>query len=80
LIDIALNKSQDALCYLSPQEIARRLGSDPALLVCDVRNPDELRGELGELSGAVNIPLGQLEQRVGELSAYKRRDIVASLV
>jgi rhodanese-related sulfurtransferase len=76
LTDTARDKLQNGLSYLSPEELARRLDSDPALLVCDVRNPDELRGELEQLPGSLNIPLGQLQQRVGELSAHKTRDIV----
>ena len=67
---------QDGLSYLSPEELARRLDSDRALLVCDVRYLDELAGELGQLPGFLNIPLGQLQQRVGELSTHKTQDIV----
>ena len=74
--DLPRDQLQESFSYLSPEELARRLDSDPALLVCDVRNPDELGGELGQLPGALNIPLGQLQQRVGELSTHKTRDIV----
>lgn len=69
-------KLQEGLSYLSPEELARRLRSDLAPLVLDVRDPSELGGELGQLSGALNIPLGQLQQRAGELSMQQRRDIV----
>jgi len=74
--DLPRDKLRESLSYLSPEELARKLDSDPALLVCDVRNPDELGGELGQLPGSLNIPLGQLQQRVGELSTHKTRDIV----
>jgi rhodanese-related sulfurtransferase len=74
--DLPRDQLQESFSYLSPEELARRLDSDPALLVCDVRNPDELGGELGQLPGSLNIPLGQLQQRVGELSTHKTRDIV----
>jgi rhodanese-related sulfurtransferase len=47
-----------------------------AVNVLDVRDPQELSGELGELSGAVNVPLTQLKQRLGELSTKGREDIV----
>ena len=74
--DLPRDQLQESFSYLSPEELARRLDSDPALLVCDVRNPDELGGELGQLPGSLNIPLGQRQQRVGELSTHKTRDIV----
>lgn len=37
----------------------------------DVRDPDEL-AESGQLRGAVNIPLGQLRDRLGELPRDRR--------
>jgi rhodanese-related sulfurtransferase len=74
--DLPRDNVQQGLFYVSPEQLARRLRSDRAPLVLDVRDPPELGGELGQLSGALNIPLGQLKQRVGELSAHKSRDIV----
>jgi rhodanese-related sulfurtransferase len=75
-----IGRNQDAddktrLVYLTPAELARRLRAEPVCLVLDVRNPHELKGELGQLPDALNIPIQQLEQRLGELS-QERRDIV----
>lgn len=70
------DKSENRLVYLSPDHLAQRLQAEPAPLVLDVRDPQELDGELGKLSGAVNVPLTKLKQRLGELSTYKLEDIV----
>jgi len=78
--DLPRDKLQEGLSYLSPEELARRLRSDRTPLVLDVRDPNELEGELGQLPGALNIPLGQLQQRVGELSTQEGRDIVVVCV
>ncbi|HZP44731.1 MAG TPA: MBL fold metallo-hydrolase [Candidatus Binataceae bacterium] len=51
-------------------------GPEPPLLV-DVREPEEFRGELGHIPGAVCIPLRELSERVHEIESYKNRDIVA---
>jgi rhodanese-related sulfurtransferase len=40
---------------------------NPNLLVLDVRTPAEFHGPLGHLWGAVNIPLAELESRLGGL-------------
>jgi rhodanese-related sulfurtransferase len=40
------------------------------VVVLDVREPNEIE-ELGGYDGAVNIPLGQLEKRLGELPKDK---------
>ncbi len=49
-------------------DYAAALGTDGQLI--DVREPDEVAG--GTLPGAVNIPLGDLQARVGELDADRR--------
>ena len=76
--------TRDKVCliYFTPAELARRLSVGPACLVLDVRNPHELEGELGRLPGGVNIPLQQLEQRLGEVSTREGRilSLFAALV
>ena len=43
-----------------------KLLADGKVLLLDVREPKELE-ELGTIPDSVNIPLGQLEKRLGEL-------------
>ena len=62
--------------YVSPEELARKIRSAGAPLVLDVREPEELDGGLGRVSGAMNVPLSRLQQRLGELSAHMAKDIV----
>jgi 3-mercaptopyruvate sulfurtransferase SseA len=50
---------------ISPDDIDKYLADGKTLLL-DVREPKELE-ELGTIEGAVNIPLGQLEKRLGEI-------------
>jgi rhodanese-related sulfurtransferase len=69
-------RNKGSLVYISPDDLARWLAEEPKLFLLDVRNPQELEGELGRLPGAVNIPLQQLEQRLAELSTQERKDIV----
>lgn len=42
--------------------------------VIDVRTPDEYRA--GHVPGAVNIPLQEFQQRFGELSTYRDKEVV----
>jgi rhodanese-related sulfurtransferase len=49
-------------------DYASALGADGQLV--DVREPDEVAG--GTLPGAVNIPLGDIPARVGELDPSRR--------
>ena len=46
-------------------------------VILDVRNPDELVGELGHISGVINIPVHELESRLSELNKYKSKKIPA---
>jgi rhodanese-related sulfurtransferase len=54
---------------LSPGEVRDAIAADKALQLVDVRSPGEFRE--GRLAGAKNIPLDQLEQRVGEIGKEK---------
>jgi hypothetical protein len=44
--------------------------ADPKVVMLDVREPKEIE-ELGGYEGAINIPLPQLEKRLGELPKDK---------
>jgi rhodanese-related sulfurtransferase len=55
---------------LSPDELEKLLDSRQNILFLDVREPDEIQ-TLGTLEGYVNIPLGQLENRLGEIPKDK---------
>ena len=64
--------ARDALEAVSRKELTSRL-RDGLVTVLDVRPEDEFA--LGHLPGALNIPLGKLDHRLGELPAD--REIVA---
>ncbi len=52
--------------FIEPQKLAdEQLASRDDLSIVDVRSPEEYAD--GHLEGAVNIPLAELEARVGEL-------------
>jgi rhodanese-related sulfurtransferase len=50
------------------------------VLLLDVRTPEEFNGtapdKFGKLSGAINIPVQELEKRTVELSKYKNKEIL----
>lgn len=50
---------------ISNEELAQRLASGERLIVLDVREPAEYA--FGHIPGAMSIPLGELEARIGEL-------------
>ena len=57
---------------ISPGELQQRLHSDAAPFLLDVREPEEMAD--GVITGSVNIPMGDVEDRLGELPTD--RDIV----
>lgn len=61
---------------VAPAELRRRLEKGDAPVLLDVREIDELSGELGHLPGITHIPLGSLGSRIGELESARDRDIV----
>ncbi len=59
-------------------EVKRRVDTNlsDGTIILDVREPSELRGELGVIKGALNVPVGQVSQRLHELEKYKEKEIV----
>jgi uncharacterized membrane protein YdjX (TVP38/TMEM64 family)/rhodanese-related sulfurtransferase len=60
---------------LTVDTLAGRLETGEDLLVLDVRSPEEFSGELGHIDGARNLPLPELEARMGELAGYQEHPV-----
>lgn len=58
---------------IAPDDLHERLG-DADVVVLDVRTAAEF--EAGHVPGAHNVPHDQVKQRLGELAAWKDRDVV----
>ncbi len=67
--------AQSSDSTMDVSELKERMKSDTSLIVLDVRTPEELVGPLGHLNGVINIPVQELEKRVGELDNYKNKEI-----
>jgi rhodanese-related sulfurtransferase len=60
---------------VQPDALAALLAADDAPLLLDVRTPEEFAQ--GHVPGATHVPLQELESRLGELTTYKQRGVVA---
>ncbi len=60
---------------ITVKELKNQIKNDSDLVILDVRTPEELKGPLGHIDGAVNIPVQQLDSRADELDKYKDREI-----
>lgn len=61
---------------ITPADLKDKIKNHKTPFLLDVRDPDECRGELGSIEGAVNIPVVQLSKRLNELEAQKNSPIV----
>ena len=75
-----VEKGKVAFTNVSPTELCGLVKSNKDLVLLDVRTREEYngqdRGRYGHLKNAINIPIAELERRIGELNAYKDREIV----
>ncbi|MBI3140442.1 MAG: MBL fold metallo-hydrolase [Rhodocyclales bacterium] len=62
---------------LEPRAVAALRGAAEPPLVLDVREPEEYRGELGHVPGAILLPLKELAARAGEIEAWRQKHVVA---
>lgn len=65
----ALPAATQTATTISVSELQSAMDSKKGWLIVDVREPDEFAQ--GHLAGAVNIPLGQVETRKGEIPKDK---------
>ena len=73
---LALGANGQQVEGISVDELRRGLATGAPLVLLDVRNPGELQGPLGQIPKAVNIPVGDLAHRLGELESFKSGDMV----
>jgi hypothetical protein len=62
--------------WIEPVALAARIERDAALLVLDVRGPDELSGPLGHIREAENLPLNELPTQLSDLVRDSRPVVV----
>jgi rhodanese-related sulfurtransferase len=64
-----------AVATIGAQELlAREAAGDAALVVLDVRTPEEFAA--GHVPGAINVPHDQVAGRLGELAGLRDKDVV----
>src|ERR1700730_6406776 len=61
----------NAPAWIEVIELQRRLAGGDAVVLVDVRQPEEFTAPPGHLPGAVNVPLVDLPRRAGELAARR---------
>ncbi len=60
---------------LSIEDLNERLLRNDELLLLDVRSDADYQGELGHITGSLNIPLEALESRLSELTPYQEKTV-----
>jgi uncharacterized membrane protein YdjX (TVP38/TMEM64 family) len=58
--------------YTDAAKLMRRLKDGEALVLIDVRTPEEFHGVLGHIAGATNVPISELSGRLAELRGLRR--------
>jgi sterol desaturase/sphingolipid hydroxylase (fatty acid hydroxylase superfamily) len=61
---------------IGPRDLQERLSQPEPPTVLDVRTAEELRGPLGCLEGAVNVPIEDLPDRLDDLAALRAKLLV----
>jgi rhodanese-related sulfurtransferase/DNA-directed RNA polymerase subunit RPC12/RpoP len=64
---------------IKPEEVCAYVAQHPDVMLLDVRTKEEYDGktdDYGTLKNAINIPIQELESRVGELKDVKGKEII----
>jgi len=62
--------------WIEVEELVSQLRNRTGVTVIDVRGRDEFGGPLGHITGALNLPVGELPNRLTEIKALKDRPII----
>jgi len=73
---LAVGANDQQVAAIPIEQVKLALAGDTPPLVLDVRDPHELTGELGHITGATNIPVTKLAQRLGEIEPQREKEIV----
>ena len=65
-----------ALGHIDAAATRTLVAEHPDVLLLDVRQPEELTGELGQIEGVRHIPLGELPARLAEIDGWKDKTVV----
>lgn len=65
------------LAHIEPIDVKKRLDAGEEMVLLDVREAHELRSEIGKMANIVHIPLGDLQDRVDELSCAKNKVLIS---
>ena len=76
LLNINACAQQADQTNITVEQLKEKMKTDSSLIILDVRTPQELTGNLGQIDGVINIPVQELAKRVGELEKYKNKDLV----
>jgi rhodanese-related sulfurtransferase len=71
-----IERLRGSFAWIEANELKRRLDGGEGVTVIDVRGSDEFVGPLGHIAMARNIPVAELESRLGELAGLERGPIV----
>jgi rhodanese-related sulfurtransferase len=61
---------------ITPAAVLEKIKSEIPLVVVDVRTPEEFKGPLGHIPGAVLVPLQAIESKPDTLAKYKSQEII----
>lgn len=69
------NQSEQDDVNMTVASLKEAMKSDSNLVILDVRTPQELVGEHGQIEGVINIPVQVLSQRINEMEEHKDKNI-----
>src|SRR5262249_9278670 len=66
----------EGIAWIEADALADRVTRVPEPIIVDVRGPEEFEGSLGHLANALNLPVGELPNRLTQIDAFKDKPIV----
>lgn len=62
--------------YITPELLRERIDGGTDSILLDVREPEELKDELGHIDGIINLPVGGLLHHLGKLGDDMEKEVI----
>ena len=67
---------KSAIGWIEPDALRRQIDGAGGATVIDVRGPDEFAGPLGHIGGALNLPVGELPDRLIQINSLRDKPVI----
>lgn len=73
---VGVSSEEQPYAIVEPTIAYEMILDNKQIVVLDIRPVDEFYGELGHIAGALSVPIGGIDHRLGEIMPYRTQTVL----